>query len=89
MLNIYPEWQGLPIIPSKAAMNELYKFGLTLDDIKGILEEGYEGKKRKTGTVEKCKKKDDKIIKVVVTRSFNYSFKTECWVLVHIGFVKW
>ena len=89
MSSIYPKYEGLPLIPSKAAMNELYKFGLTLQDVQEVLEEGYQTKRRKEGTLEKCIKRNNVILKVVVSKSYNFSFKTECWVVVHIGIVKW
>lgn len=83
---IYPEWRGLPLLPSKAAMNELLKFGMTLQDVKNVLEHGEaSGKKRQKGIHERTLPKGSKRIKVVVARSYNYSFKTDCWIVVHVG----
>lgn len=88
MLELYPTWHGLPLIPSRAAMEELYKYGLTLEDVKEILEQGYQGKKRSEGTFERCLEKKKIIVKAVVSKSFNYSLDSACWLVVHIGVIK-
>lgn len=87
---VYPLWQSLPIIPSDSAMNELFKHCLSLDDVKGALEEGYdcsEGKRRE-GTFQRCLRKGGRILKVVVALSRNHALSTDCWVVTHVGSIK-
>lgn len=86
---LYPLWQSLPLIPSHSAMNELWRYYLTLEDVKHVLEEGYDcsESRRKRGIIERCLRKDGKIIKVVVASSYNHSFSTDCWVITHVGLV--
>ncbi len=87
---IYPQWQGLPLVPTRAAMGELARYGFSLADVKDVLEEGYacSGSKRKKGTFEKCLRSKSRVVKAVVVRSYNYSLATECWALIHIGVLK-
>lgn len=89
-MQIYPEWKGLPIIPSDAAMRELFASRMDLIDVKEVLESGYDcaGSKRKEGVVEKCIDKKGEMIKVVVARGYNYTLKTECWVVTHVKGVR-
>ncbi|MFA6329308.1 MAG: hypothetical protein WCX64_01325 [Candidatus Micrarchaeia archaeon] len=87
---IYPTWQSLPLIPSRSAMNELWKYGLALDDAKQVLEEGYDcsdGKRKKT-VFERCLHSRGKVIKIVVACGYNHSLATDCWVVTHVGTVK-
>jgi hypothetical protein len=87
-MSIYPEWKGLPVIPTKSALDELIKYYMDLEDVVRILELGYEFTKRRKGTVEKCLNRKGEVIKVVVVQSYNYSLKTDCWVVKHIGIYK-
>ncbi|MEW6329173.1 MAG: hypothetical protein AB1468_03590 [Candidatus Micrarchaeota archaeon] len=55
MFVIYPRWKGLPVIPTKAAMSELYNLHMNLEDVVEILENGEpSGARRKKGTHEIC-----------------------------------
>lgn len=89
-MQIYPVWQGLPIIPSDTAMRELFSLKLDLLDVKEILESGYDCAEsgRKENIIEKCLGKKGKVIKVVIAKGYNYSLKTECWVIIHIKGVR-
>ena|SRR3989338_3863435 len=89
-LRIYPEWQGLPLVPTRAALDELARYGFSLTDVKGVLEEGYDcsSSGRKKGTFEKCVRTKSLVVKAVVVRSYNYSLATECWAVIHIGALK-
>lgn len=53
---MYLHWQGLPVIPSRRAMQEMWREGLLIQDIVEVLEDGYEcaRSKRKKDIVEKC-----------------------------------
>ncbi len=70
-MDIEIKWLGLVIVPTRSAMNELYKYGMTLGDVKHILEEGYDcsSGRRKKGTYERCAGWDGKTAKVVVVRT--------------------
>jgi hypothetical protein len=87
---IYPEWKGLPIIPSDAAMRELFDSKMDLIDVKEILELGYDcaKSKRKKEVLERCLERKGKSIKVVVAKGYNYSLKTDCWVVIHVKGIK-
>ena len=51
MFNI--RYNGLRLIPSKSAGEELLKYGLMIEDCKDILENGYAPRKRGRDTIEK------------------------------------
>jgi len=87
-MSIYPTWKGLPVIPTKSALNELIKYYMDLGDVVRILELGHVSRKRKKGTIEKCLNRKDEVIKVVVVQSYNYSLKIDCWVIKHVGVYK-
>lgn len=88
--SVYPQWQGLPLVPTRAALGELARYGFSLADVKEVLEEGYDcsSSGRKKGTFEKCVQRKSLVIKAVVVRSYNYSLATECWAITHIGVLK-
>lgn len=89
-VDIHVKWRNLPIIPSHSAMNELFRYGMDLQDVKQVLEEGADcaESKRSSGTYERSLRVKDRIIKVVVAESYNFSLKTDCWIVVHIGSVR-
>lgn len=84
---VYPKFQGLPVIPSASADEELAKLNLCLQDVVKVLDEGFdcERSRRKKGTLEKCICRGKKTLKVVVVKSHNYSLETDCWLLIHVG----
>lgn len=86
---IYPSWRSLPLIPSNSALSELGRHGMTLGEVNEVLVAGYDcsESKRKTGVFEKCLRRKKELVKVVVAKSYNYSLKTECWVVTHVGVV--
>lgn len=94
MITLYePIYQGMPIITvqtrrgQKNVVDELVKYGMDLDDVADILNEGYDcsRSKRRKGVLEKCIDKGDKTIKVVVQRGFIELDGRECWELIHVG----
>ena len=87
---IYPKWKSLPIIPSNAAMRELYDSKMDLNDVKEILELGHDcvKGKRKKEVLERCLEKKGRRVKVVVAKGYNYSLKTDCWVVIHVKGIK-
>jgi len=86
-LFVYCKFQGLPLLTSKSADNELTTIGITVNDAKQILEKGFncERSKRKEGTLERCIRKRGKTVKVVAVKSHNYSLETDCWLIIHAG----
>jgi hypothetical protein len=81
-----PRFQGLRIAPSYSAMREMMDEGKTLDDIKEILETGYDApRKRKVGTIEKWLNKGGKTYNAVVVKDYNEIMKEELWLLIHFG----
>ena len=84
---IYPLFEGLPLIPSRSAMNELYDNNMDLYAVLDVLENGYDcpKDKRSKDLIERCLDRKRKTIRVVVAQSFNYYFDSESWVIVHVG----
>jgi hypothetical protein len=87
--SLYPKWRGAPLVPSDAATQELFRLGLELNDVKTVLEDGTETKrKREKNVIEKTLARKDCSIKVVVVESFSIALKEDCWLIVHVGSVK-
>ena len=84
---MYPIIHCCPLILTRAAINELYRYGLDLFDVLDILEYGYDCSKQKRAKeiIEKCKDIKQKTIKVVIAKLFNFSLNCEVWVITHVG----
>lgn len=87
-------YEGLRIQVTLAASRELAYYGYDLEDVKEILETGYEcsASQRKLNIIERCINKGRKeykavVIKVEVTYPDNY--KEEVWRLIHFGKNTW
>ena len=82
-----PIWQGKPLIVSNAAYKELLDYGMNTYDIITVLENGYDcpRSKRKSGTIERCLKRKDKITKVVVVESLQQWSEEMVWLIIHVG----
>ena len=76
---------GLRLVPSRSALIELAKYGLTLEDCRNILENGYEPRKRAKNTIEKWLDYGSKTYNVVVGKDFDELMNEEVWVIIHIG----
>ena len=76
-----PIWQGKLLMPSKAALDEMYDLNVNLNDVMDILEEGFDcpRSKRKKNKLERCAKRGRKIIKVVVVDT------NEHLIITHVG----
>lgn len=84
MLNI--TFQGLKLIPSRSAGEELLKYGLMIEDCKEILEKGYDApRKRAKDTIEKWMDVGNKTFNVVVVVSYNYMNKEDVYLITHVG----
>lgn len=84
MLNL--RYQGLRLIPSKTALKELFKHGLTVEDCTRILEEGYPApRKRAKTTIEKWLDRGSKTYNVVVVKSYNHFYGEDVYLITHFG----
>ncbi|MCK4327729.1 MAG: hypothetical protein KAW41_04600 [Candidatus Diapherotrites archaeon] len=84
---VAPKWRGLRVVPTRAAARELDRLHFTVHDAIEVLEEGYDcaRSKRKKNVLEKCVKKGNKTIKIVVARCYNSFLKKEAWLIIHAG----
>ena len=79
-------YDGLRLIPSGSAIKEFIKYGKSIEDIKHILEEGYDApRKRKKGTIERWIDRGNKTFNAVVIKSYSYFHKEEVYLIKHIG----
>lgn len=85
MFKMRVEYEGLLLIPSRTAVYEMHHLGLSLEECKHILENGYEPRKRAKNVVEKWFDKGNKTYNVVVVRSFNFMLDEEAWLIKHAG----
>jgi hypothetical protein len=85
MFEIYPEFKNKPIIPTKSAAEELWRYGLSLWDIKEVLEDGFDcaTSKRMAGTFEICLIIGKMLRKAVVVE------KDDKWLLIHVGLLRY
>jgi len=89
----WPTYQGLPIISvqtrraQKNVLDELVQHGMDLDDVKEVLNLGYDcsRSRRRKDVLERCLDRGDKTIKVVVQRGFIVLDGKDCWELIHVG----
>ncbi len=80
------KYKGLILIPSKSAAREMIKHGLMIIDCKEILENGYNApRKRSENIEEKWVDRGNKTYNVVIVKSFNYFYKEEVYLIMHVG----
>ncbi|WP_456474230.1 hypothetical protein [Candidatus Pyrohabitans sp.] len=81
------KWRGLPVIPSRTALEEMYREDLLIHDVVEILENGYDcaRSRRKRDVIERCVDRKSKTLKAVVAKSYNYDMESEVWVITHVG----
>ncbi len=84
-MNLYPMFQGKPIIPSIAAQRELDELEHDLWLVKEVLEEGHDcaGSRRKPNIIERCTTRKGKEIRVVVAL-VEWEDKA-FWRVIHVG----
>ncbi|MFH0987166.1 MAG: hypothetical protein V1911_03935 [Candidatus Micrarchaeota archaeon] len=84
---MFPKWEGLELVPAKAAYHEMLHLGLDLWDALEVLAFGYECQRsaRKEGTREMCVKKGKKTLKVVAVKDYNLTKRQDVWLIVHVG----
>jgi hypothetical protein len=72
-------YQGKPLLPTKAALDELSDLDLDLYNVIEVLEQGFALRKRKKNVIEKAIRKGTKIVNVVAVDKGNY------YKLIHVG----
>ena len=80
-------WRSLLLVPSTASARELYKYNLSIADVKDVLENGQpcQRSKRAKGTHEICLNRQNKTIRVVVKKTTNAFERSDIWLIVHVG----
>src|SRR3989338_8253926 len=75
------EWQGKPLIPTKAVLDEMDHADIDMYKAVEILNEGFDcaRSKRKKNAYERCLRRGKKIMKVVAADMGNY------YKLIHVG----
>lgn len=83
-------YKGVRLIPSKSAMDELFKHGLAIEDCKDILDNSYDApRKRGKDTIEKWLDSGKKTYNVVIVKSYNIQSKEDIYLITHLGqFIK-
>ena len=88
-----PLFEGLRVVGSKAAEQELYDLGLWLNDAVTVLDSGFEcsRSRRKSDKIERCLRKGDKILRVVAAYDYNRMMQMEVIVIIHVSIegLKW
>ena len=80
------KYNGLRLIPSKAAMREMMKFGFMIRDCKHMLEIGYNApRNRSKDCEEKWFDKGNKTFNVVIVKSFNFCYNEDVYLITHVG----
>ncbi len=79
------------LVPSASAYKELEDLVLDLNDVKKILEQGFDCSKGKRGkdVLERCLREGNKVLRAVVVKDFNKFFKSDVWVVIHISKHAW
>ncbi|MBN2141888.1 hypothetical protein JW711_01025 [Candidatus Woesearchaeota archaeon] len=72
-------YNGKPVFATKTAATELGRIGIDLIDVPKILHSGFDIRKRKKGTLEKCISRGNKVINVVVVDTGTH------YKLIHAG----
>ena len=72
-------YNGKPIIPTKAVLDELNKIDLDLYGVVKILETGFEVRKREKNVTERAITKKNKVTNVVIVDMDGY------YKLIHVG----
>ena len=75
------------MVPTHAAMTEMYREALDGYDVLDILEKGYDCQKGKRAKEirERCLDRKGKTTRVVVARSHSISLETDVWVITLLG----
>ena len=79
------KYQGMRLILSYHATREMQYLGLDLEDVKEIVERGYQPRKRNPNTEEKWLNIGRKTYNVVISTVYNFFYEEEVWLIVHVG----
>jgi hypothetical protein len=81
------EWKSKPLFVSENALEELTMLNWSMENVFGVLEEGYDcttAEERNKDKLALCLKMKGGIYRVVVGESYSLHYKCNCWVLVHV-----
>lgn len=94
----YPLFEGNPLIPTKDAQREIDEIGLSLWQVKEVLEQGYDcsRSKRAKNIIERCLYRKNKEIRVVAAlvewkeKQMDAQGASVCsfWRIIHVGSTK-
>ncbi len=84
-------FEGRLLRPSASAYGEMEELALSLDDMKNVLENGFDcpASRRKQGTLERCLREGNKVVRVVVAEDYTVSLEEPAWVVVHASRQSW
>ena len=75
-------WKGLRIVPSYSALREIVNLRLDEEDLKQILEHGYDCEKsRGKGIMVRCLARGKRVTKIVVVKSYQRWSKERIWLI--------
>jgi hypothetical protein len=88
------EYRGRKLVPRISAYHELFGLGLGLEDILEVLDTGFDCAigKRKDGVLERCLRRGDKVLRVVVAEGiagYPSGEKEEIYYIIHVSEESW
>lgn len=79
-------YRGRRLVPSRSAMREMVRLGLTLEDCLQLLEEGAPApRERSKGCIEMWRAKGKKTFNIVIVESVNFASNEAVYLITHIG----
>ena len=79
-------YKGMLVWPSRSAIREMIKLGISLDDCKMMLEEGYPAPRRRAkGIIERWFDKRNKTYNIVVVQCYSGLHQQEIYLITHLG----
>jgi len=85
---IYPTWKGIPIIGyTENAEKEMENLGIYTIQLEDLLEKSFpcERSKRRRGINERCIKRKNKILKIVLEEMVSRKSGNNYWRIRHVG----
>lgn len=83
------EWNGRRLLPTRKASHEILELGLSIQEIIAVLDKGFDcaPSKRQKGRIERCLRKNMKLIRVVVQESelVYASEKEDVYWIIHVS----
>ena len=83
----YPTWKGIPIIGvTKSAEDEMEKLGIYTFQLENMLKKSFPcERKRRKGIHERCIKKKNKVLKIVLEEMTSRRSGRKYWRIRHAG----